>query len=244
MEGEPGQASRHSEAGTQGPRLPWERPRRASLLSVPAKPGASAGPPGGIVRGMPIARVVITKEIDYRQRKERWSNGYRFDLPTIDTATIQALATALITMERPLHGDRVRFVYANGGRDAPKAQAVYVEEFATPQTGAGTSAVVHPETCVMIESKRRQRVYARKFFHTLQLTPAAAATSEALKAADVTFVNTTVAKLTNGTLPGGAVYCWPDGTPVTVPFTADPFFRTRQFDRRGKRPTQAAPQTP
>lgn len=190
---------------------------------------------------MPVARVVITKEIDYRGGQERWSNGYRFNLGTIDEATIHGLATALIAMERPLHGNRVRFVYANGGRDAKGAQAVYVEEFATPLLGAGESNAVHPETCVLVESKRRQRVYARKFFHTMQLLPVDNAHSEQVKPADRTFVNGVVDALTDGSLPGGAVYCWPDGTAVEEPFTCDPWFRTRQFDRRGKRPTQAPP---
>jgi len=191
---------------------------------------------------MPIARVVITKQAAYRGLTERWSNGYRFNLPTIDEATIHALATALIGMEAAFHATRVSFVYANGGRDQAGAQAVYAEEYATPTLGGVNPAIVHPENVVMAESKRRARVYARKFYHTLAHIGAAAGTPEILTSGLMSGANTQLVKLTNGTLPGGAVYCWPDGTAVTVPFTLDGFLRTRQFDRRGKRPTQAPPQ--
>lgn len=184
---------------------------------------------------MPIARVVITKEASWKAGKERWSNGYRFDLPTIDQATISALAAALIAMERPLHASRVTFPYANGGRDAPGANAVYAEEFATPL--AGTSAAgntIHPEVCVMAESKRRPRVYARKFFHVCR-SVTAVDRDDVLDGAEATRINGIIDTLTDGTLPGGAVYCWPDGAAVTTPFTCDPYLRTRQFPRRSPR---------
>lgn len=191
---------------------------------------------------MAIARVVITKEIDYRNGVERFSNGYRFNLPTIDEATIGTLALALIEWERPMHAGSVRFVYANGGRDAPGAQAVYVEEYENPLTGGSSAQNVHPETVIMAESKRRQRVYARKFFHTMNAMAGDSSTPEKLTAAAISFFNGRLATLTNGDLPGDAVYCWPDGTPLAEPFTLDPYLRTRQFDRRGKRPTRTPPQ--
>jgi len=191
---------------------------------------------------MPTARVIVTKEIDYRQTVERFSNGYRFNLPTIDEATIRTLALALRDWERPMHAGSVRFVYLNGGRDAPGAQSVYVEEFENPLVGGSSAVNVHPETVIMAESKRRQRVYARKFFHTLNAQAQDSSTPERLSQQAIDFFNGRLATLTDGSLPDGARYCWPDGTALAEPFTLDPYLRVRQFDRRGKRPTQAPPQ--
>lgn len=183
---------------------------------------------------MPVARVVLTKEITWKGKPERWSNGYRFNLDTISEATIQPLAAALITWERNFHAARVRYVYANGGRDAPGAQAVYAEEFASPQVGGGVNAVIHPEVCVLLEAKRRPRVYARKWYHTCLNFQGPATAPEALAADVITDMNGRAAKLTDGTLPSGARYCWPDGTLVPA-FTCDPWARTRQFPRRSPR---------
>lgn len=189
---------------------------------------------------MAIARVVTTKEITWKGHPERWSNGYRFDLPTIDQATIQALAAALITWERNFHAARVRFVYAVGGRDAKGVAAVYAEEFATPQVGGAVNAVIHPEVCILAEAKLRPRVYARKWFHTCINTQGPATAPEVLPPETITDFNGRWAKLTDGSLPGGARYCWPNGSPVAA-FTTDPYARTRQFPRRS--PRKAPPET-
>jgi hypothetical protein len=184
---------------------------------------------------MPVARVVITKQITWKGAPERWSNGYRFNLPTIDQATIQALAAALITWERNQHAARVSFVYANGGRDAAGAQAVYAEEFTTPQVGGGVNFAIHPEVCVLMERKRRAKVYARKWYHLGLNFYGPNTAPEVIPTAARDSVNTWIAKLTDGSLPGGAVYCWPDGTALDGPFTCDAYLRTRQFPRRSPR---------
>lgn len=185
---------------------------------------------------MPLARVVVTKEVPYRDRVERFSNGYRFNLPAVTETVIHDLAAALIAIERPLHRATVKFVYANGGRDEKGAVAAYVEEFATPLVGTGSgNDVLHPESTIMYEAKRRQRVYARKFFH-VEIASIAAGRPENLDPTWRTAHMNALSGLTDGTLPGGARYAWPDGTNVASAFTLDPFIRTRQFDRRGKRP--------
>src|SRR5215210_8630369 len=106
-------------------------------------PVDAAMPRGGTLRGMPVARVVLTHQCTFRGAPERWSNKYSFNLPTIDTATVSALAAALITWERTMHANRVSYVYAVGGRDQAGAQAVYAEEFGTPQVGTQTPVIVH-----------------------------------------------------------------------------------------------------
>ena len=192
---------------------------------------------------MPVARVVITKEMSFRGKPERWSNGYRFSLPTIDQATIKTLALALRDWERGFHAAAISFVYANGGLDAPGANAVYAEEFAAPLEGTAAGAGTHPEVCVMAESKIAPRRYARKWFHTLAF-PGNLAGSNNVGIADTSRgdLNTAFLKLTNGTLPGGAVYCQPNGATLPQPFTCDPWLRTRQFKRRSpRRPTVLSP---
>lgn len=197
-------------------------------------------PPGGTLRAMALAKIVITKEIDYRGGKERFSNGYTLQMSGTGETAIHDVAAALIAMERPFHSNAVRFVYANGGPHGAGQLSTYVEEFATPTTGERSNSGAHPEVVLMFESKRRQRVYARKFFHTLAYSPNDATHPERIGGADQTYLTGAVAQLTNGSLPGDARYAWPDGSLVATAFTVDPFFRTRQFDRRGKRPTRGA----
>lgn len=183
---------------------------------------------------MPVARVVITKQIQWKGQPERWSNGYRFNLPEITTPVIRDLAAALIGMERNLHANFVQFVYANGGRDAKGAEAVYAEDFATPLAGSLAGSDVHPEVCFVVERKLKPRVYARKWFHSCHYK-GAPATGEVFDPGDRTTVNSRLVALTNGSLPGGAVYCWPNGEPLDGPMVADPWLRTRQFPRRSPR---------
>lgn len=184
---------------------------------------------------MPIAHVVITKEIDFRGGVERFSNGYTLDTGSAGTgnADIAALVTALIDMEQTLHASDVRFVYANGGPRG--ADSTYVNEFTTPEVGAQTPGYDHPEVCVLAESKFGQRRYARKWFHCCRGLGETSGDASALTSALRTAINTQLVKLTNGTLPGGAKYWTPIGGVLTTPFTVDPYLRTHQFKARPKR---------
>jgi hypothetical protein len=188
---------------------------------------------------MPVARVVTTKEIPYKTGVERFSNGYKFNLPAVTETVIHDLAAALIAMERPLHSNIVKFVYAVGGIDAPGAEAVYAENFATPLLGTLTASYqLHPEECIVYTLRRRQKVYARKWFHSQRCSKGGQ--MEYLDNTFRTTNNGALAKLTDGTLPGGVRTCWPDGEVMSGTFALDQFVRIRQFDRRGKRPTRAA----
>jgi hypothetical protein len=184
---------------------------------------------------MPIAKVVVTKEIDYRDGVERFSNGYTLDTGSLGTgeADMHTLAVALQTWERGFHASDVRFPYLNAGPNG--SDSTYVEEFTTPPVGAQTPGADHPEVCVLGESKFGQRRYARKWFHLCRGIAEASGQSEVLATAVRTAMNTQLVKLTDGTLPGGAKYWTPKAGVLTTPFTCDPYLRTHQFDARGPR---------
>lgn len=186
---------------------------------------------------MPVARVVITKEIPFRAGVERFSNGYKFNLPDVTQSVISALAAALITMERPLHANDRKFVYAVGGLDAPGSEAVYAEEFPSPLLGTltGPTEAVHAEVCMVYALKRRQRVYSRKWYH-VGYADVNGSRADMLDATYRTSKAGALAKLTDGTLPGGARVCWPDGTQIEGTYSLDQWLRIRQFDRRSPRP--------
>lgn len=194
------------------------------------------------MRGMPVARVVITKESNFQGKPERWSNGYHFDssLNPATEADMQSLCASVIAWERTHHATSVKFVYALGG--VPGQPSVYVEEFAAPLSGSTQASIVHPETCVLFESKRRRKVYFRKWMHTRCYSGRDATNPDWMAQATIDFLNSVGVHLTDGTLAGGAIYCTPGGAHATVPFTVDPYLRTHQFRARApRRPPVTSP---
>lgn len=183
---------------------------------------------------MPTLRVVTTKTIDFQGKLEEFSNGYNFQTGenTVDADFAEAVALAVRDNERPIHGLGVTFTYSVAGlKDEP---ALWSETYANPLTGSGGSYTTHPEICVLAESKMRNRVYLRKWFHTGMAT-GPQNNPDRLSSGLITDLTTKLAWLTDGSLPGGIHACAPNGALALEPFRPDPYFRTHQFRARGKR---------
>jgi hypothetical protein len=183
---------------------------------------------------MPTLHIVITKQIpSFRGKPERWSNGYTLQSTGAnDGPFIKSIADALVAMERPFHTPPISFPYRVGGLLGE--DALYAEEVTSPPNGTlSLSGVgVHPESCVLVKSKIGPKRYAFKYYHGA--CGQGGVMTDALGGQAAT-IESNVVKLTNGTLPGGAVYCRPNGAILTAPFLCDPYIRTHQLKRRGKR---------
>lgn len=184
---------------------------------------------------MPTVHAVITKEFTFRGKPERWSNGYNLQIGSNEPteAYVKSLCDALKAMERAFTPTDTKFVYSVGGLLGE--DAVYAEEYLTVQNGTLTgTANGHPETCHMAESKLGPKRYLRKYYHLRW--PGSGAGFDAVDSTTKGIMETQLLKLTNGTLPGAAAACRPNGALAIAPFTVDPFIRTHQLKRRGKRP--------
>ena len=183
--------------------------------------------------------IVVNKTLPFRGGRETFSNRYLFQTGsnTVDAAFVQSVYVAVRDMERGRHSADVKFIGGWGGIAGEDAIFSRTE---SPEL-AGTRSVTfgtHPETCVMAESKIQNRVYLRKFYHSL--ADQAGTSTDTRASGENAGWNTALAILTNGTLPGGVIACRPNGALATVPFTVDPYLRTRQMKRRGRRPTPAS----
>jgi hypothetical protein len=184
---------------------------------------------------MTVIHVVITKQIpSFRGKPERWSNGYTFQTTSsIDSAFVKSIADALVTMERPFHLGIVSFPYRVGG--VLGEDAVYAEEVPSPPNGTLSlgGVGVHPEECVLAKSRIGPKRYAFKYYHG---ACGQGGQMDDTLGSQATLINSQLVKLTDGTLPGSATYCRPNGALLTAPFRCDPYIRTHQLKRRGKRP--------
>jgi hypothetical protein len=187
---------------------------------------------------MPTAHIVIEKEINFRGQAERFGNGYNFQLGSNEAtlAFIKSVADALVTMERNFHSSAVKFPYRVGGLVGE--DAVYAEEVSSPPTGNAAFTAMHPETCLLAQSQIGPKRYLMKYYHTLAHGGQGGSTDpDVVNAATKTAVNGFLLKLTDGTLPGGVIYCRPNGALATAPLQLDGYHRTHQLKRRGRRPT-------
>jgi hypothetical protein len=183
---------------------------------------------------MPTVHAVITKEFTFRGKPERWSNGYNLQTTsTLDEAYLKSLCDALVAMERPFTSTGVKYPYRVAGLLGE--DAIYAEEVTSSiPTGSMSGVNIHPEACVLAQSRIGPKRYLMKYYHGAG--PAVSGITDVLDSTTKTAVETALVKLTNGTLPGSAAYCRPNGALATQPFTCDPYVRVHQLKRRGKRP--------
>lgn len=191
--------------------------------------------------------ITIVKAFEYRNDpNEKWSNTYHFSGTTpTGVAGWKALADAIIAKERTFLMDNVRFVTALG-YEAGNPNAVQIIDYTvapnTVVTGAisGTEGDRAPGDAAQwvrwntgTRNSRGKYVYLRKYFHGFPLTQSDADTaSAASRAAMATYA----AQMYDGTLPGGAKICGPQGDDV-IAHLVGPFVTTRTLKRRGKRPS-------
>lgn len=184
---------------------------------------------------MPTLHVVSTKQFTFRGAPERFSNGYNFQLGTNDPtpAFCQSVYEAIRDMERSFHASEITFPYAVVGLLGE--DAIWSQEYTgTIANGDNPGVSMHPEVCVMAESKLKNRVYLRKYYHTRSHTGDG---KDGLDSPAATAINNKLKLLRNGLLPGAIKACFPDGSLATIDFTCDPYLRTHQLKRRGRRPT-------
>lgn len=186
---------------------------------------------------MPTLRVVSTFTIPFRGEQEEWSLGHNFQAGTnpITEAFVSDVANALWSdVYKPIFASNVHWVRAHGG--VLGEPALWSGELTTPDAGLVTPQPQHPEICVLAESKIGRRNYLRKWLHTGRAMPVDSDSPDAAQASMISAINPRLLKLTDGSLPGAVQYCRPNGALTDVPFTCDPWLRSRQFRRRGKRP--------
>jgi hypothetical protein len=182
---------------------------------------------------MTVIHCVITKEFTFRGKPERWSNGYNLQTTaTIDSNFLKSVCDALVNMEKTFMASTVKFPYRVAG--ILGQPAIYSEEVASPPTGAAAvSPLPHQEVAVLAQAQFGPKKYVMKYYH--HSGSAFSSGLDDLSSSDKTRVENAIVKLTDGTLPGSATYCRPNGALITTPFKCDPYLRVHQLKRRGKR---------
>lgn len=187
-------------------------------------------------------KVVITKRMTFKGEAEEFSNGYTLQTATAtaqDPAIVEAVADALVIMEKTFHSSIVDFVKAYGGPVG--MEAVYVEDFSPVQQGSGALSSMHPESCIFAQARVARGRYLSKWYHTqMHVGSTAEGQHDVVPTAAVTAINTALLKLTDGTLPSGLKCCAPNGDLPVGNFTVDAYIRTHQLEARGKRPAPAS----
>lgn len=189
--------------------------------------------------------ITINKVIPYRgDSREITSNTYHFSgtTPTTD-AGWAALATAIWTAEKPLMPASLKYA-GYLGYEAGNEHAVSIKDltetgeatdggtasYSGYSQGAGDQAFwVRWRT--PDRTSRGKRIYLRKYFHGV-LNNGDVVLAQ-IRTEGLAYGN----KMIDGTLPGGAKICGPQGAVASDPYVS-PFVTTRTLKRRGKRPSR------
>lgn len=192
--------------------------------------------------------ITIVKQFRYRNRTdEKWSNKYHFSGTTpTNTAGWKALADAIFNLEKPMLWSGVSLVGAYG-YEAGNENAVSIIDYTVAPlapvagTAFGNAQSVSPGDVAYwvrwntgTRNSRGKYVYLRKYFHGV---PQSDTDNDAPTNAVKTAAGVYAAAMYDGTLPGGAKICGPQGDDVQAHLVA-PFLTTRTLKRRGKRPSR------
>ena len=182
---------------------------------------------------MPTLHVVVTKSFDFQGKPERWSNGYNIQTGANDITPAYAedVAKAIRDMERSFLANYVLFPYLVAG---PLGQdAVFTEEHENPPPGNRTNVPnMHPELCVLAQAKIGPKRYLMKYYHGC----VGMQNGGEIEPGGQNAVALALKKLNDGTLPGGAAVCRPNGALVPADWEVDKWIRVHQLKRRGRRP--------
>jgi hypothetical protein len=205
---------------------------------------------------MATFRITLVKSTPYRaEAEEEWSNSYYLSgTEPSDATEWVALADAIFAMEGGfINVSTVTTHLTHGYGYSPGSDiAVWSGDF----TAGGTSAGVAPDgagwttptteklplaVCALIRAEcglstsTGKPRYIMKYIHDI---PAGLGGGDHVPAVGGTGA-TRLASMTDGSLPGGAVLCAPDGHLATTPVMR-PYSTTHQIKRRGKRPRRGA----
>ena len=191
----------------------------------------------------------ITKETDFQGKLDQFSNVYEFTGVDGAQTALNALADAVVALERPIFGDVVRFkrvrIWGGAGLD-PTTMLLTKDLVGTGS--AGSTAAQYAETAIMIRwplpfrtsafasttnTFRRVSHYLRKYLHTCTLHGYEAGG----RGAGFTPVapNPLVAYATGVLTPvTGVQLCAPNGDVPTAGPTYARYLEHRQFPRGRK----------
>jgi hypothetical protein len=185
--------------------------------------------------------ITINKQFTYRGVKEVYSNTYHFSgtTPSGDADWL-ALALAIWAAEAPMLPNDQQFTgylgYAAGNEHAVSIKD-YVADGTSMPSGTNTvGSSVPGDAAVWVRWRTSERtskgkpIYLRKYFH--HVAGSGDDPAPQFKSAAATYAG----KMTDGSLPGGAKVCGPQGA-VAGTAKVSPFFTTRTLKRRGKRPS-------
>lgn len=187
--------------------------------------------------------ITIRKAFTYRGVREEYHNKYHFSgtVPG-NTADWRALALAIWNLERANLVQDVEYV-GYLGHEAGNEFAVANEDFLgsalTGRQGSQTQdadpapgdAAIWVRWATDQRNSRGTRIYLRKFFHGF-VSVGDTITSGA-RAGWLTYAS----GMKDGTLPGGAKICGPQGA-VAGTAAVSPYVGFRQLKRTGKRPSR------
>lgn len=188
--------------------------------------------------------ITLVKTIPWRTQPEEWSNTYHFS-PSAppNPAAWKALADAWWDLERPFLGTDVKLVRAYG-YEAGNEVNVWSYNYADPgpsPSGGYNAASETGELTLTVSFTTTERnskgrpVHGMKYYHGVTAAGTSAALRDLVLPDQVGVCNTQIAKMFDGSLPGGIKYCMPQGAVITAGHCKTTIGE-HQFKRRGKRP--------
>lgn len=192
--------------------------------------------------------ITLVKRFYYRGAYEEWTNRYHFSGSTPgDAAAWKVLADAVFASEKTCLPAVVELVRAYGYEAGSNgADAVIEYDIAplavVPGTLSMTGATYTPgDVAFWIrwptpDRARGKVVYLRKYLHGAlrSLTGPGTTLNDAILPAQATAALAHGAKMIDGSLPGAAKVCGPQGAVAGAP-SVSPYLTTRTLKRRGKR---------
>lgn len=199
---------------------------------------------------MPVFRVIIVKSAEWRNTQEEFSNGYYFNgTKPSNRSEAEAFFMALWNVEKEFSNQLITlaqgYYYEDPTVDKPHVTIGRDYRGENIQYGSGGIASssggqqTSLEQCGLMKARcgymKNGRVrYVNKYYHGVSAKQSDADAANWVASATLA---TKLAKFTDGTLPGGAKLCRPDGLVCETP-QVSPWITTRTLKRRGKRPVK------
>lgn len=189
--------------------------------------------------------ITLVKSMDYRGHDEEWSNTYHFEGDTpANEGEWRTLGLAIYSTEKVILRSDVKLVQLYGyeaGNETSVAQIdLRVGADANIPGTLNTSGVYPTSGDQAVTMRARigvsstgKKVYIRKYYHGSAKN--STGTGDPVAPSAVTAMNAHLTALLAGGLPGGAVWCGPQGQEAIDPLV-HPWVTTRTLKRRGKRP--------
>lgn len=186
--------------------------------------------------------ITINKRFNYRGKPEVYSNTYHFSgtVPSNDSEW-STLATAIWTAESAFLTNEVGYVgylgYEAGNEYAVSIQDKIADGTTIPVGLTNDTEAPPGDAAVWVRWRTPERNsrgkwnYLRKYFHGVP------SNGDVISSGMIAPLNAYATKMKDGTLPGGAKICGPQGAVAGVHKIA-PFVSFRQLKRTGKRPSR------